>query len=192
MSKNYLSYLISKSKQFAKNNKSIFDIVIYGSAMKGKEEPSDIDILLIFLQNKLEERLLLTSKLKNILKEKIHNIDIKSINLPELFESSFLARQGIINEGHSLVYNEPFSKRLGFNGYALYTYSLRNLTHNQKTKFTYALIGRTREGILRKLNVQPLGRGVFLVPIRNSLVFEDFLNSWNIKFIKKIVLVSSL
>ncbi len=192
MSENYLDYLISKSKQFAKNNKSIFDVIVYGSAMKGKEEPRDIDLVIIFLQEKLENRLSLASTLKQVLKKKILHIDIKSINLSELFESDFLARQGIITEGYSLLYNKNFSERIGFNGYALFTYTLKNLTHNQKTKFTYALIGRNREGILRKLNTQQLGRAVVMVPIKESNIFEDFLNIWNIKFIKKIVLVSSL
>lgn len=189
MLKSYLKYLISVCKKFAKQH-NIFDIILYGSAVKGKEEARDIDLLLIFLGTKLKERTNIAQKLKGILKKKIERIDIKTINLLELLGKEFLARQGIFVEGYSLLHNVAFSERLGFKSYALFTYNLKNLSHNEKTKFTYALIGRNREGIIKELNAEPLGKGAIIVPIKNSLIFEDFLQRWKINYKKKDILIS--
>jgi len=120
----------------------------------------------------------------------MEKIDIKTINLLELFEKEFLARQGIFIEGYSLLHNVVFSERLGFESYALFTYNLKNLSHNEKTKFTYALIGRNSEGMIKELNAKPLGKGAIIVPIKNSLVFEDFLQKWKINYKKKDILIS--
>src|SRR3989344_4495058 len=93
-----LSYLKSESKKFS--NKDIFDIVIYGSCMMSKEEPGDVDIALIFFDKKLSERLKISQEFKNKIRSKINNPDVRGINLSELFDTSFLARQGILTEGY--------------------------------------------------------------------------------------------
>ena len=189
MQKDYLKYLISKSKNFAKGAE-IFDIVLYGSFAKGKEKPEDIDIMLIFEKTSLKERTDIAHKFKVLISRK-DKLDVKTINLKELFEKEFLAKQGILIEGYSLLYKEKFSERIGFKGSSLFTYSLKNFSHNKKTKFTYALIGRRKEkGILKQLNIIPLGKGVFEVPTENSLIFEEFLTKWETNYTKKNILIS--
>lgn len=190
MQKKYLRYLESKSKNFYKNN-NIFDIILYGSSTKGEEEPRDIDILLIFEKKSLRERAELGQKLKEKLKNnKIKNIDIKTINLKEIFQKEFLARQGILSEGYSLINKENLSERIGFKGKMLFSYNLKNLNHNEKTKFTYALSGRNSRGMLKKLKGKFVGRGAVLIPIENSIKFKKFLDEWNINYKQKILLVS--
>lgn len=191
MLKDYLKYLVLVCKKFAKQH-DIFDIVLYGSAIKGKEEPCDIDILLIFQKIKLKKRTDIAQQFKGVLKKKIKKVDIKTINLSELFEKEFLARQGIFIEGYSLLYDVPISKRFGFGSYVLFTYGLKNLNHGEKTKFTYALIGRKRKGIIEQLDTKHLGKGVVIVPINNSLIFEAFLQRWEVSYKKKNILISLL
>ena len=191
MLENYSKYLASLCKKFAKEN-DVFDIVIYGSIMKGKDDARDVDILLIFKEKKLNERVEISQKLKEILRKKRLHVDIKSINITELFEKEFLARQGILVEGLSLVYGINMSQRLGFESYSLFTYKLTNLNHNEKTKFTYALIGRTSEGMIKQLQAKPLGKGAIIVPIDKSIIFESFLNRWNINYKKSNILISLL
>ena len=189
--KDYLKFLESESKNF--KNKDIFDIVLYGSLIKGKIEARDIDILLIFHEKSLKERAEIAREFKEKISEKINSLDIKTINLLELFESDFLARQSILAEGYSLISNIPLSEKIGFLSYALFTYNLKNLNHNEKTKFIYSLIGRNKSpGILKKLNANPLGKGVILLPINNSSIFEDFLKKWKINYVKKNILMSEL
>jgi predicted nucleotidyltransferase len=179
--------LILESKKFAKEN-SIFDIVLYGSNVKGKLDSNDIDILVIFENEPLKKRSSLSQEFKSKIKGNL-NLDIKTINLIEFFEKDFLARQGVLIEGYSLLNKENFSERMGFKGYSIFTYSLKNLDHNNKTKFTYALIGRRKEkGILKQVNAIPLGKGAVKIPIENSIIFEDFLKEWNIMFKKENIL----
>lgn len=188
MQENYLRYLISQSKKFAKKNE-IFDIVLYGSAIKGKSQARDIDILIIFTNEKLRVRVILAQQLKEILREKILNLDIKTINLNELFDKEFLARQSILIEAISLIDNKTIAEKIGFKGYTIFKYELKNLNHNEKTKFTYALSGRNSPGILKKFKAEKLGKGVVQIPIENSITFEEFLTNWKIKFQSKNVLI---
>ena len=190
MLKTYLESLKSAFKKFAEK-REIFDVVLYGSAAKGKEDARDTDILLIFNKKSLKERSETGEEFKKII-DKIKNADIKTINLEELFNKDFIARQGILVEGYSLIHSKHFSKLLGFLGYSLFTYNLKNLNHNEKTKFTYALIGRNEEGIIKKIGAESIGKGVVIVPSFNSSIMEEFLEKWKINYNKKNILVSSI
>lgn len=189
MLKNYLEYLSSISKKFAKEQ-GIIDIVLYGSFIKSKEEPNDIDLILIFLSKKLNERLEIAQKFKQQIKNKIKNSDVKTANLIEIFDKNFLARQGILVEGYSLLDNIPLAEKMGFGGYSLFTYNLKNLDHNQKTKFTYSLIGRKKPGILKLVEARVLGKGAVAIPIQKSAIFDDFLKEWKINYKERKILIS--
>ena len=181
MLKNSLDYLKSTSKKFSKD-KGIFDIILYGSSIREEEYPRDIDILIIFKDKKLEERLNIAQKFKEKIKNKIKNIDVKTINLKELFDKRFLARQGIISEGYSLLYSSFFSENMGFKGYMLFTYNLKNLDKTKKTRFIYSLSGRNTKGIIELTGAEHIGKGAVIVPIEKSAVFEDLLKQWEIKY----------
>ena len=187
--KRYLKSLESVSKSFFKKEK-LFDIILYGSAVKGKDEPRDIDIVIIFLDESVKNRLETAQKFKKNLSKAL-KFDIQTLNVADFFDASFFARQSILIEGYSLVSGRKFSEKLGFNGYSLFSYGLGNLSHNQKTLFTYSLSGRSKEeGMVKKVKGKSIGKGAFIVPIENSLIFEDFLNKWELKYSKKNILVS--
>lgn len=187
--KDYQKLLESICKELKKKEKNIFDLVLYGSRVKGKSDSRDIDILIIFYNTKLEERLKITQNLKQKLKKYFENIDIKSVNLNEFLDKTFLARQNIIIEGISLINKKPLAESLGFKGYTIFTYNLSNLDHNEKTKFNYALMGRNSKGILKTLDGISLGKGVAQMPITNSLSFEEFLKKWNLNYKSKNILI---
>ena len=192
MSKELLKYLVSESRKF--KARGIFDIILYGSFIRGKQTPRDIDIIIVFSDSKLEERLKLAQYFKRELKNKIikdYELDVKTANLVDLFESSFLAREGILVEGYSLLHSCPFAERIGFKGYTLFAYKLKGLTHNEKTKFTYSLIGRNKKGISELTKAKSIGRGAVIVPVENSSVFEDFLKEWKTEYVQYKVLFPS-
>ncbi|MDO8460562.1 MAG: nucleotidyltransferase domain-containing protein [Nanoarchaeota archaeon] len=191
MSKDYLIKLRSKFKEFAKIY-GVLDIILYGSSVKGKLNPQDLDLLLIFNNLTLKERLDTLGKFKKLLSGVKGNFDVKTINLIELFDKNLLSRQGILIEGYSLINDKILAESLGFKGFSLFSYRLGNLDHNDKTKFTYALIGRKGEGIIKKLGADHIGKGAILVPIENSIIFVEFLDSWKLKYKKKDVLISSI
>ncbi len=188
MWKHYLKSLKLISRRFFRNEK-LFDIILYGSVVKGKDEPRDIDIALIFLDAGIKERLEIAQKFKKNLPKGL-KFDIQTLNAADFFDAGFFARHGILIEGYSLVSNKKFSEKLGFKGYSLFSYKLGNLDHNKKTLFIYSLSGRGEtEGMVKKVNGESIGRGAFFVPIENSLIFEQFLDKWRIKYLKRNILV---
>ena len=177
---------LKKLLESEKKDNTIFDIVIYGSAVKGKETARDIDILVIFLEGSLKERLNKLQKIKSRLKQK--NLDLKQILLKELFSLSFLARTGIFLEGISVFKNKKFCETLGFKSFTLFWYNLEGLSHSQKVKFNYLLAGRNTKGIIQELNGQRLVSGAVKIPMENSASFEEILKTNNINYSKKNVL----
>ncbi|MBR9691788.1 hypothetical protein GOV06_03290 [Candidatus Woesearchaeota archaeon] len=178
---------LKKHLESEKKDKTIFDIVIYGSAVKGKSEARDIDIMVIFLEGSLKERLDKIQRIKSKLK-KIGNIDIKQMLLKDFFSSSFLARTGVLLEGISAFNRKRFSETLGFRAFTLFWYNLKRLSHAQKVKFNYILAGRGTRGVLDELNGIRLVNGAVKIPIENSAVFEEILKTNNADYSKKNIL----
>jgi predicted nucleotidyltransferase len=172
-----------KSKTYRKN-KNLFDIVLYGSNVKGKREANDWDIIFIFLNLPLKDRLNITQEFKEGLNLK--NLDIKSINIGELFDKTFLARQGIFLEGISLLDKKPLREKLGFKSFELFVLKEKNLPNLKKVQLSYALNGRKKgEGFLKKIQGEKISQKTFIIPIENSSLFEDFLEKWDIDYSSK-------
>ena len=180
---------LEKWLKIEQQDQSIFDIVVYGSSVKGKSRPKDIDILVIFTEGTLKERLTKIQAIKK--KIPLVNIDLKGIVWHELFEETFFARSGIFLEGISVFDGKPFSSKIGFSGFSLFTYHLEDKSHTEKVKFNYVLSGRGREGMVKKLEGEHVAPGTVLIPIRNSLEFEDVLGMHKIPYRKRNILVES-
>lgn len=184
---------LKKCLESEKKQKEIFDIIIYGSITKGKRNPSDLDVIVIFLEGTLRERLEKIQTIKEkiekaITSSKIKSIkaDIKQILLTDLFSSDFFARTGILLEGISVFREKPFSEVMGFKGFALFWYNLKELKHAKKVQFNYILAGRNKmKGIIAQLNGERLANGVIKIPINSSLEFEEVLKSNKINYKKK-------
>jgi len=180
---------LKKSLIFEKNNNDIFDIIIYGSIIKGKLKPSDIDVMIIFLKGKLAERLDRLQEIKNKIKKVVDmKIDIKQMVLKDFFSPGFFARTGVLLEGFSIFNNKPFSETMGFKAFSIFSYTLSGLTHTQKIKIGYILKGRGSKGLIEQLNGKRLGSGAIKVPIETSIEFEEALQKNNIDYKKKNVL----
>ena len=170
-------------------NNKIFDIVAYGSLVKGKYEPEDNDMAVIFKEGLLNERLEIIQQIKRRIKTD-KKLDIKGFLLADLFKPEFFGRSGIFFEGISLIDGKPFSNKIGFNGVVIFFYNLRNKSHTEKVKFNYLLSGRNNtEGLIRLFEGKQLAPGVFQLPIKNSIKFEEILKKNNVVFEKKNILV---
>ncbi len=179
---------LKKYLESAKKDKTIFDIIIYGSAVKGKTEARDVDVMAIFLEGSLKTRLDKIQDIKLRLKKTIENIDIKQMLLVDLFSSSFMARTGILLGGISVFKDKKFSETLGFKSYSLFWYNLKGLTHSQKVKFNYILAGRNTKGVIEELKGERLVSGAIKIPIKNSIIFEEILKKNNVNYSKKNIL----
>jgi len=179
---------LEKCLKTEQKDKTIFDIVVYGSTVKGKNKPNDLDLLIIFKTGSLKERLDKIQLIKRKIKLNI-NLDIKGILWEELFQEGFFARAGIIREGISLFNSKPFAEKMGFKGNSLFIYNLKNKNHTEKVKFNYILSGRGGPGMVKKLSGQHLTSGMIIIPVKNSLEFEEILKMHQINYSKKNILI---
>lgn len=180
---------LKKCLNSERREKLLFDIVLFGSSLKGKQDPNDIDLLLIFLDGDLRERLAITQRVKEKLKDFNFKFDCQQILLQELFSSAFFARSGLLLEGISVFDGKRISEKMGFRSWTLFWYELKGLTHAQKVKFNYILAGRSEmRGILKEFCAVRLVNGVVKVPIEKSLVFEDILKRNAVTYFKKNIL----
>jgi len=186
--KNLLKSLTSSCKKIKEED--LYDLVVYGSIVKGKSYPKDIDIMGIFLEGSLKYRLEIMQKIKSKLEISYSiPLDVKSMLLTDFFKPEFLARQGVILEGKSLIDGKNIASKFGFKGYKLFTYNLAGLNNSEKTRYIYALSGRYGKGVLERAKGTSLGKGVIIVPIENSLEFEEFLESWKISYKSQNILI---
>jgi predicted nucleotidyltransferase len=171
-----------------RKSKNLFDIVIYGSAAKGKTHPEDLDIIAIFLAGSLRERLNLIQEMKASLETTV-KIDFKQMLLSDFFAPEFSARAGILSEGISLFHDCPFASLLGLRASALFWYDLTNKTHTEKVGLNYLLSGRGKNpGILKELGGERLVAGALKIPISRSIEFEEILKARKVSYKKSIAL----
>lgn len=178
--------LASTLKKFSKKYSEVWDIVLYGSAARGKENAQDLDFALI-LSKKSDEskKLTLAQEVKAGIEGVFPSvqIDVKSVVIDDFFDEHFLARQGIIAEGYLLLRKESLAKKLGFGTFTLIKYSLQGLTSSQKKMLYYALKGRRdSKGVLAQIGGELISREVLKVPIESSFKIEELLSMHQAKF----------
>jgi predicted nucleotidyltransferase len=172
-------------KDFKKENKNIFDIVIYGSVVRNKIRVNDIDVAIIFsglesVNDKLSLAQEMKSKLKDVMK---YDLDVKGVDMGDFLDGSFLARNSILAEGFSVLRKKFLHEIFGFKNYYVFSYSLTNLSNSRKVMFQYALQGRRGEkGMMEITGSSSLGKGVIRVPLGYSEEFKDFFEKNKIKY----------
>lgn len=180
---------LKKCLEYERKDKSIFDIIIYGSFVKGKSKPNDVDVLVIFLGDKLADRLDKLQRIKQRATNLNLNFDFKQILITELFSSDFFARSGVLLEGVSVFRKNKISELLGFKSYTFFWYTLEGLSHSKKVMFNYVLAGRgSMKGMIKELSAKRLVNGAVRIPIEHSLEFEELLKKHTVKFNKKNIL----
>ena len=168
------------SKIYSKHRSDIVDILLFGSAARGKEKPNDIDILIIFI-DRIDYTI--AQELKNSVGSltKI-NVEVTPKNYASLFDENFPARESILTEGYSLINKIGIAHGLGFEPYAIFVYSLKEKTKSQRMMFYYALHGRTTEGMLAKLNAKRFTDTAIICPVGSQEEMASFFTSHKIEF----------
>jgi predicted nucleotidyltransferase len=181
--------LMSKINGIIKENRDeILDIVLFGSSVKGKEKPRDIDLLVIY-KSKINTEL--NYKIKKEFEILGIEVDLVSKSYEGLFNSSFLARESYLSEGYSLIQRKFIADGLGFKPMALFRYDLRHFNKSQRMRFYYSLYGRNAEGMLKKLRLYKFSERIILAPVEESEKVKEYLNSWNIKYLDVPILIPS-
>jgi len=175
-------------KGFIRENPSIADIIIFGSIVKSKRKPGDVDICVLLL-----DKFKKVNKLKKIIsKEFKKDVHVSILYLRDFLNPEETLWKTIFHEGISLTKTKPLSELIGFGSSVLFWYNLENLKSIEKIKFSYALRGRNKKGgILRELKCEYLGKGCILVPVENEDEIREFFDRWNISFNRRRILTES-
>lgn len=174
MNSKILSYLRNKLKKELKD-KEILDIVVFGSVVKGKEKPNDIDIAIISNED------------ISINNHSIHTSLIKPqdffINPPAIINTLF-------REGYSLKNEKPFSQLYNFSNKVLFKYELSSLNLSRKVTAVNVLRGKNKEeGLVKSNKGEWLANQVFFAPVENEHIFQEFFKNFKINFKKFYVLI---
>ena len=171
------------ARDFKERNPDVWDILLYGSSVKGKEKPNDVDIAVILEKGDPFE---VAFQFKTALEEagfSPEELDVKGFLLKELFDENNLVSLALLVEGYSLLSDKFLHETLNARGYALFRFSYSSLPQNEKVRFIYSLRGRQKEGgTLKRLNALELAPGVVLVPISATFEFKGFLRRWGLDY----------
>ncbi|WP_456326984.1 nucleotidyltransferase domain-containing protein [Palaeococcus sp. (in: euryarchaeotes)] len=171
------------AREFASENPNVWDILLYGSVMKGKEKPNDVDIAVIAREGNPFE---VSFEFKRLLEEKglsPDEVDVKGFLLDELFDENNLVSFALLVEGYSLLNGKFLHERLNAKGYFLFRFSYSSLSQSQKMRFLYAYRGRNGSpGLLKQTNAMELAPGVVLVPVGSVYKFKEFLSLWGLSY----------
>lgn len=167
-----LSRIKSKLKKYIKD-KEVLDLILFGSAVKGKATPDDIDIAII------------TNKKIETKNEDFHISVIKPeeffINPPSLIST-------LLREGYSLKNNKSFSEAYKFESRVMFIYNLSYLNNSEKVRAVNFLRGKGK-GIVEQKKGVWLSRNVFLIQLGNENIFEKFFINQKIKYKKYYILI---
>lgn len=165
---------------YRKYEAEIKDIILFGSLMRGKPEPQDIDILILF-RKKIDKEI--EYEFKKLLLPKIKNISLISKTEETCQESSFDAREGILFEGYSLIKGSFLAEGFGFISFGLFFYSTKELSNTDKTKFYYALNGRNlAKGMVEKLKGIKLSDNLIAFPLDEIELAKNFFDFWKLEY----------
>jgi predicted nucleotidyltransferase len=177
-----------KNKNFLKvineslKNIEIVDIILFGSVVREKDKPNDIDILVLYLNESKKIENEIYGLRKNL--EKIDKrFELIGKSYKEIFNSGFLARESLLSEGFSMRNKKPLAESFGYKSLVMFRYNLSGLSKSKRMQFYYSLNGRGKErGILNKTDSYKFSDNIIFSNISNSEFINDFFKNWEIKY----------
>ncbi len=167
--KNKLNYLLK--------DKKVLDIIVFGSAVKGKLTPRDVDVALILHDLKIVPKAIDGFHFSVLSPEDF------VINPPTLINT-------LLREGYSLRKNCFLAEAYKFLGRVLFIYDLHGLNSSQKVRIVNVLRGKNKaRGLVEANGGKWLANGVFIIPIYYDNVFERFFANFKIKYTKNYLLM---
>ena len=158
--------------------REILDVILFGSVIKGKALPRDVDIAVITEED-------YEPGIFNI--EGFHFSFLKPI---DFFKKRITLLSTIFREGYSLKFDKSFSELYGFRNRVLFRYELSRLTNSKKVKVVNILRGKKGDkGLVVENGGEWLSNQVFFIPMYKEHIFDKFFINFAVKFKKYYVLM---
>lgn len=168
-------------KRIAGKQNEVEDIIVFGSLVRGKEKPEDIDLIVIFKNRVIKE---VEYQIRKEIEKRYEHVSIISKTQKTLFDPAFDARESVLFEGKSLLRDKTLVEQYGCTSLGMFKYHLKGWSKLQKTKYYYALNGRHgQNGIVKELTCIKLADGAVLVPFNKVELFRSFLEFWKVEYI---------
>jgi hypothetical protein len=164
---------------------SIVDVLVFGSAVKGKERPRDVDLAVIFLKDADAE---IIKKIEGYFEKGKLSVHISTLNVQDFFQKPHSLAKTLLHEGISLFSFQPLFHNFGFSSQVLYVYDLRKMTPSEKVRFVYAFKGRDGKGIVKRFGGAFIADGCFLIPIEKDGEILEIFEQWHASFVRRLIL----
>jgi len=162
----------------------IADIFLFGSAVKGKDFPKDIDICIVFKNHIIKKKV---AEITNKLYE--YAIHASCIGTDDFFRKPHPLAKTLLVEGVSILNGKPFIQNFGFSSYALYSYNLSKKKPSDKVKFVYLLKGRKEKGIVKRFGGLWIANSCFIIPVQRDSEMLIIFKKWEISYQRKEILI---
>lgn len=185
--------MLKNSKEFSKLKSEwrkwkdeLVDIFVFGSFVKGKSQPNDIDICLVFRNDVTLE---IVKKIEAILGENYH---ICFLSADNFFTNPHSLARTLLLEGKSIISGKNFADSFGLRAEILYSYNLSAESPSKKVRFVYLLRGRgSSEGLVKKWKGEFISNNAFLVPVDKDNEVLKVFEMWKVKFSRKKIMLMS-
>lgn len=176
-----LSLITKKINKWIKQKK-IVDIILFGSFMRGKLKPNDIDLCILIKDSDENKSLDLIDSLGKLMEQFPYKSQINILTLGSFVSGNTLAKT-LLNEGYSIKKKQKFSAVFGFQSKSLFVYTLKHFTPSKRVQFHYLLKGRYgSKGILKEVNGKFLGAGAIMIPSGQEDTLKEIFEGWDIKY----------
>ena len=170
-----LKKLSKLSKEFYKRGREVVDIILFGSVVRGKAKPRDIDVCIIF-REKINMNLVGEF-------EKKTGAHVSYLTVDNFFTRKHALVKTLIFEGHSLITGKRLYEYFGMRPFVFYSYKLTGLSPSKKTMFL-----RSLKDIFSEIKPISLGKATFLVDLKYDEKIKELLDFWNIAYVRKRIL----
>ncbi|MBW3004168.1 nucleotidyltransferase domain-containing protein [Candidatus Woesearchaeota archaeon] len=155
--------------------KDVEDFYIFGSFVKGKFKPADIDVGMIVHK---KDYPLLAKVVKDL-----KGLHVEMFMFKEMFTEPIW--KSFLSEGYSVRRGGFLRDLMKIESYVLFQYSLKSLNRSEKTMFNRGFTLK-----LRGVRGKPIAPGAVMIPVEHENAFDEFLEVWDkVKVKKKRVLV---
>lgn len=181
--------------EFSKQVSSLSNILyvfLFGSVARGEaDKRSDIDFCVIAGDDYKKKISSIALDLEKKYDKNIQLVISKNFEKLDEYFVSQLFKEGILLYGRSPLVK---IKDIGFRGYALFSFSLKNINQSEKMKIKRVLYGYSTtkkekkvyksfsKGLVKEFNGIPVGRGAVLIPLEKAGIIEEIFNSKKVGF----------
>src|SRR3989338_5511034 len=166
-------------KSFLRKESFLADLILFGSGLKGKVKPGDIDLIALFRDHNAERIEEIVYKIRKEGEDLALDLHVEPIVVDQMFDQKVYPL--LLHEGFSIRCSEFIHKKLNFQPLVLVTYRLAGKSLSDKVRFSYALYGRVRGGgLLGKIHGERVGKGSILIPIAQQETIRFFFKQCGI------------